>query len=371
MKILFIQPYFTYTHLFSNTLARYLAAAGHSIEIASYVRTRHQKSLLLKNEKFTFHFLNAVSLTIPPLFKEFPYFLSLKKTISQVKPDIIHINNLPFLTSYQSAKLSKKLGIPCLVHVHGTISKTNKLIDLLQYLFMYTFGKIILKDAKTVVCLTRSDALAVCRFGCPPQKIQIIPNGVNVDKFKPSSVSNEPLVFWSGRFVATKGLDCLIKAMAIVVKSKPKAKLMLAGDGPLLSKISGLVQRFGLQKNVIFTGRLCHDGVAALVSASMVCVLPSLKEGMPYALLEAMSCGKPVVGTDISGINDIITDGVNGVLVQPNKPEELARAIILLLEDGVVRERIGGRARQLMVERYDLQKIAKLIEKVYCEALGA
>jgi glycosyltransferase involved in cell wall biosynthesis len=218
--------------------------------------------------------------------------------------------------------------------------------------------------------LTHSDAKEIQRFGCPPEKIRIIPNGVDTEKFKPCERTIENSIFWGGRFVQEKGLEYLVNALSLVVKEVPRVKLVMAGDGPLFSKIYEMVKHNGLEKNVSFKGRVAHDELPAFIGASSVCVLPSLREGMPYALLEAMSCGKAVVGSDIPGINDVITHGINGILVPPKDSKALADAIIWLLEDKEFRMKMGQNARQLMIEKYSWRNIAEKIDEIYYEAIN-
>jgi glycosyltransferase involved in cell wall biosynthesis len=342
---------------------------GHDVEVVSFFRDKKGTQLYLKETNIRFHFLDAFSISIPNLVKEFPYFISLVKVIEEIQPDIMHINNLPFLTTLQSTRLAKKMGIPSIVHVHGVMAKSNKLIDLAQSLYIRTLGQQIFNDATLVICLTRSDAYEIQRYMCPAEKIRIVPNGVDVETFKPYSSVMDNLLFWGGRFVFQKGLIYLIHAFANVVNSNPDIKLRMTGDGPLLSKIYAMVKSYGLENNVEFKGRVPRDELSKLIGESSIYLLPSLKEGMPYALLEAMACGKPVIGSDIPGINDVITHGKNGILVPPRNPEALANAILTILDDKGLRIKLGQNARQLMVEKYSWDTISEKIEKIYHEAI--
>jgi glycosyltransferase involved in cell wall biosynthesis len=125
-----------------------------------------------------------------------------------------------------------------------------------------------------------------------------------------------------------------------------------------------------LEKNVVFKGLVLHDEMPRLIGTTSICVLPSLKEGMPYALLEAMACGKPVIGSNIHGINDVISHGDNGILVPPRNPEALADAILTLMADRDLRRKLGHNARQLMVEKYSWAEISARIEGIYREAMA-
>ncbi|MEM2261510.1 MAG: glycosyltransferase family 4 protein [Ignisphaera sp.] len=367
MKLLFVQPYFEFLDAFFNTLPRYLAEKGHHIEVIGYVGRRQKMNLSLKDENIHFHPIDALSLSIPYLVKEFPYFKNLEDMIKESQPDIIHINNLPFLTSFQSILIAKKLRIPSVLHVHGVIGARAKILNFMQYAFIMTLMQRAFHETNLVICLTQSDALEIQKLGCPIEKIRVIPNGVDINKFKPFREPEEDLIFWGGRFMPEKGLEHLMKALSMIVKVKPKVKLIMAGGGLFFPKIYKMVVNFGLKRNVIFKGVVAHDKLPALINTASLCVLPSLKEGMPYILLEAMACGRAVIGSDIAGINDVISHRVNGILVPPKNTKALVEAIIQLLEDRDLRRKLGENARKLIVEKYSWQKISEKVERVYYE----
>jgi len=289
--------------------------------------------------------------------------------IKKLQPDIIHVNNLPFFTTFQSMKLARKLGKMGIVHVHGVIGERGIVLDFAQKVYIRTIGHTIFQDATNVICLTIQDARKIRGHGCPPEKIRVIPNGVDVDKFRPIGGEVDGLILWGGRFVPQKGLEYLIKGLRIVAMKYPTVKLVMTGDGPLLPKIRGIVKRYKLMENVIFMGLQPREEIPSIINRTSIYALPSLNEGMPYALLEAMACGKPVIGTDIPGINNVVTHGRNGLLVLPRDPKAIANAVLTLLYDENLRRRLGRNARQLMVEKYSWDIITSKIEKVYYEVV--
>ncbi len=366
MKVLFIFPYISIVELISNTLPAQLAKRGYNIKIACY----NKDKILSSDVNMDFYSIYSINISIPRLIEEFPYFIRLKDVIRQIQPDLIHINNLPFLTSLQSTVIAHGMRIPSILHVHGVIGMRNKILELAQYAFIRTLMRRAFRDATRVICLTKSDALEVQRLGCPYEKIRIVPNGVDTEKFKPRRETRDNYIFWGGRFVPEKGLEYLIKSLNLVVKERPEVKLVMAGGGPLFSKIHRIAIHYGLEKNIVFKGIVAHNKMPALFGSASMYVLPSLKEGMPYALLEAMACGKAVIGSDVPGINDIITHGVNGLLVPPKNPKALADAITQLLEDKNLRWKLEQNARQLIVEKYSWKTITERIERVYFEVIN-
>jgi len=158
--------------------------------------------------------------------------------------------------------------------------------------------------------------------------------------------------------------------MREVVKQYTDVKLALGGDGPLRNNLQNFVNRLGLQKNIIFLGAINHVEVANILSKSSIFVFPSLKEGMPRALLEAMACGTAVIGSNVSGIKDIVRHECNGILVPPRDPVALTDAILTLLKDENLRRFLGQNARELMVKKYNWDKVTDKLEEVYYEAVA-
>src|SRR5205823_12324570 len=128
-----------------------------------------------------------------------------------------------------------------------------------------------------------------------------------------------------------KDVATLLHAAALVVRQRPAFRLRIAGDGPCLPALRGLAKQLGLDDQVAFLGEV--RDVAGLLATARLFVLPSLTEGISLTLLEAMSCGLPVVATRVGGNPEVIVDGQTGLLVPPGDPPALAAAILQLLGD--------------------------------------
>jgi glycosyltransferase involved in cell wall biosynthesis len=373
VSVLFIQPYISFFGVISDTLPGQLARRGHDVVVMTYAREEGKTNLFSLEEEVHLEVVDALSISIPGLVTEFPYFLYLENRIKQIQPEFVHINNIAFLTTLQSVKIATKLHMKSIVHIHGVMGDRGRLSNLFQRLYIGAFGPYIFNKANELICLTIHDAETIERWGCPPEKIHVIPNGVDVDKFRPSGEEQPNLLLWCGRFIEQKGLKYLMEAFEIIVREKQhsQAKLALIGDGPLFPKIYELARKYRITDNIFFKGRLPRRRIPAIMNKASVYVLPSLREGMPYVLLEAMACGKAVVGSDIPGINDVITHMKNGILVPPRDSQSLAQAVLTLLDDEKLRRKIGQKARELMVEKYSWDKITSRIEKVYHETMKA
>jgi glycosyltransferase involved in cell wall biosynthesis len=370
MRILFVQPYITFPGVMNDTLPGQLARKGHKVLIATYSRTDLPHSSI---PNLAFMRAEGLSASVPNFVSEFPYLLNLGDMAKAFDPDIVHANNLPFLTTWQAANLAKNLkegGV--VVQVHGVLGERSPLFNAAQKLFIRTFGPSIFGSVDRLFCLNRYDASEVQRYGAPSSKIRIIPNGVDVEKFKPGDGREVKTLLWSGRFVSQKGLQYLIKAIEILVKARGLAglRLFLTGDGPLLTRTQHMVNQLGLEGNVTILGRVSREEVAERMRTCQIFALPSINEGLPYALLEAMSSGMAVVASGLPGISSVVTNGKDGLLVPPKDPLMLAESIERLLNDETFRAALSKNARVLMANRYDWALITEMVERQYRDILA-
>jgi glycosyltransferase involved in cell wall biosynthesis len=157
----------------------------------------------------------------------------------------------------------------------------------------------------------------------------------------------------------------LIEAARLVVDEFEDVRFLLVGYGPLKTKMMRLVHERGLDRFVRFVGPLSRDDVAEVLGGAGIFVLPSLSEGMPLALLEAMSCGNAVVASNIGGVAEIIKDYDNGVLVPPRNAKELASSILMLLRDDGLRRKLARNAREAVDLEYSWNNVLAQLDSVY------
>jgi glycosyltransferase involved in cell wall biosynthesis len=295
----------------------------------------------------------------------YPIFRDIASCFKVLRPDIVHINSHLFLSNYQAAKVACSLGLPVVVTVHGVMASRSLFLRTLQRVYLWTVARSLFNSAKAVICLTENDASAVAELIGGYHKISVIPNGVDLDLFKPSSKKIEGLITWIGRLVPEKGLIYLLRAMRDVIREVPNARLLVIGDGISRNKLMSLSRQFGLADNVEFLGAIGRMEVAKILSRASVFAFPSLREGLPLSVLEAMSCGVPVVGSDIPGVNDLIDNGVTGILVPPRDQMALARAIISLLKNYERQRVMGLAARHTIVNKYSWSSVIQKLSDVY------
>jgi glycosyltransferase involved in cell wall biosynthesis len=176
------------------------------------------------------------------------------------------------------------------------------------------------------------------------------------------------LISWVARFIHDKNPLALIRAFSRLERQYPAARLALVGDGE--ARMAGIVlaRELGLAEKVLFPG--FRGDVPAILAASDIFCLPSIKEGLPVSLIEAMAMGNAVVATDVEGCHDVVTHGRDGLLVPLGDLENgLTMALAALLEDGGRRAELAAEARRTVERRFDARDMARAIERLYLQVL--
>jgi glycosyltransferase involved in cell wall biosynthesis len=202
----------------------------------------------------------------------------------------------------------------------------------------------------------------------PTQKIQVIHNCVSpVSEYKaqsPIERTGRPIVLTVARLDEQKGHRYLLEAAAQV----PEAQFVLAGDGPLRASLEAQARSLGVEERVKFLGY--RTDIADLLAGCDVFVLPSLYEGLPLSILEAMSAGKPVIATHIGGTDEAVIAGETGLLVPPANPTALATAIRSVLTDRPLAQRLASAGRARVEQEFSAAKMVQQVIAVYDELLA-
>ncbi|MCP8309558.1 MAG: glycosyltransferase family 4 protein, partial [archaeon] len=214
--------------------------------------------------------------------------------------------------------------------------------------------------------------------GVDEAKISYIPPCVDVDVFRPEKsnvkemrgLSDNQVILFVGRLVRQKGLEYLIKSLPQIIKTVPKAMLVVVGDGPFKAELIRLSQELGVTKHVRFLGTYPYDRIQEVYQMADVVVLPSIptkvwSEQFGYVLIEAMACGKAVVGTRIGAIPEIIIDDVNGYLVPPYSSDSLALSISKLLLDPDKAKDMGKRGREMVIKKFSSSVVTGILSQFY------
>jgi glycogen(starch) synthase len=214
------------------------------------------------------------------------------------------------------------------------------------------------RAARVVACAASLAAQARSLAPEIAPRLHVIPNGVDPARFADGPVFEHPhpYVVAVGRLVVQKGFDVLLEAFAAL--DATDVDLIIAGEGPARPALEAARDRLGLAARVHLLGETDPDRVAALYRGAVLVACPSRWEGLPLVCLEAMASGRPVVATAVDGIPDAVRDGETALLVSPEDPDALARALAALIGDPGRRARFGARGRVLVGERYAWPRVA-------------
>lgn len=299
----------------------------------------------------------------------FRYISDFLNIIKSEKIDLIHLNTLtPFCKYAGIAGFLKRIPIVWAVRENPLISRSRRLRFWLKRLS----SKIIFVDKDTKEKLLANEM---------PDKVDVIYNGVALDRFKPFKSDflyktlninpDEKLAGYIGLITKRKGIEYLIKAIPLIKKMyEGRFKVIIIGgckpnDEGYFSEIKGLISRLSLEKDIYFTGIL-PDVRDALNSLDIV-VLPSLEERCSRTLLESIACAKPVAATNVGGTPEIIDNNINGILVEPQNERHLADAVSKLLSDDELRQKMGMNGRIKAEKLFNIKDNMQKIKNIYLQ----
>lgn len=291
-------------------------------------------------------------------FEILPFFIAVfyKTFLFSKKAQLLHVHWIP--TGYPVLLVSRFVRKPLVLTVHGS--------DLNSLGFLKPFYTFLLRKIDRTVCVSRSLKEGVIGLGISPSKVSVVPNGVELSDEKISESRTERFnLLWVGRMVVEKGLFDLLEGMKRIVREIPSATLTLVGEGPLRQELEKTALSLDLQDHIIFTGVRPHKDIKEFLRASTLFVLPSLSEGLPIVLLEAMAQERAVVATRVGGIPEVIQDGKTGLLIPPKSPDSLAMAVIRLLRDEKLRMDIGMEGRKRIEIDFSWGKRSEEMARVY------
>jgi glycosyltransferase involved in cell wall biosynthesis len=387
MKILQVIPIFSPPYLFGGSQqvaylqSKELCRRGHEVVIYTSdmknPKERVNKSIEKVNGVKIIHFKNLstllsykTGLIVTPKMIE-----DLKKEIKSY--DVIHIHEARGFQHMVAWKCARESKVPYIVQAHGNLSPVFK--GIARRVYDEFFGKKIMKDSSGAIAVSRSEVKDYMRLGVPKEKVEVIPNPIDIKEFDNTPVSeflrkkygiphSSKIILFMGRVHFIKGVDILLYAFARMIKKKGvNATLVISGpDDGYMSKCFHIVREYNLN-NVIFTGQLNNiERVYAYKEADLV-VLPSRYETFGMTVLEAYACSKPVIASKVGGLIDLVVEGETGLLVDPENILKLSEAMeFMLLSDT---KNMSNAARKF-VEKFSIIEIVNNLEKFYYKVIN-
>ncbi len=299
------------------------------------------------------------------------------------------------VSGYGLLKALNKLGNkkPFIHTIHGVLAdeyeqaKKNGYNSFKGRIANYFMGRLANLELKTaqksslIVTISRYSLEKIKQFyNVNEAKVRIVPNGVDVEKFKPIpdreaakrqfGLGDEPCVLFVGSLIPRKGLHFLVEAAKRIVNEQKETKFLIVGEGPLRTQLNNSIKAADLGRNFKFLGNLKDDTLPTIYNCADVFALPSIQEGQGIVLLEAQACTKPVVAFDIGGVNEAVRNGETGLLVKLGNTDEFADALLKLNSDKILQQKMGTNGRKFVLENFTWDICSQKMLKVYCEVLG-
>jgi glycosyltransferase involved in cell wall biosynthesis len=346
-------------------LSRELVRKGHNVTII----TRGQ---LGKTHKSIFDQIEVYQVSFLPLYPFHTVIqgIFIKRLLKKIGKnfDIIHYHT-PLVPKINAE-------IPTITTVHTLSNAETKSIESVDpYFILYRLQSMVsyfvelrlLKSTDKITCVSSSVANELNGYKVDPEGVQITGNGVDSCNFIPdrSERNIEPYLLYVGRLSYRKGLFDFIECANIILDRYPNVHCKIVGKGPLYNKVSQEIEKSANKNRIQLLGYVERGELIRLYQNAAVYVLPSYYEGLPTTMLEAMSCGIPVVATSVSGNVDAIESGKNGLLVPAKSPEALANAVSFILDNEKASDDLAKNARATIEQKFTWDAISDKYIQVY------
>jgi glycosyltransferase involved in cell wall biosynthesis len=353
-------------------VVRAARAEGYEVHVAASISAPEELAIL-ENEGVTFHRLTLGRGSLNPI-KDLAYLWQLLAVIRKVRPDIVHnITVKPIVYGSIAARILRIRGIINAVSGLGYAFIGVGSRRTVSFLVRTAYRVALSSRAVRVIFQNPDDmtAFVAARVISKEQAILIKGSGVDLDSFYPSAEpAGAPKVVLPARMLRDKGVVEFATAAKLLLSRGHAASFVLAGMIDAANPASlqpGELAELSRETGVEWLGHV-SDVPALYRSAHIVC-LPSYREGLPKALIEACAAGRPVVTTDVTGCREVVADGVNGLLVKVRDADALAAALQRLLNDPDLRARLGAAGRRRAVAEFDVKAVVRATLDLYRAAL--
>lgn len=330
---------------------------------------------------FRYRSVNLTSKVKYPL--PIPLSFRVKKIITEFNPDIVHIHH-PFLLSSVAIMYGKRLGIPKILTLHTQYEQYAHYVSPIPERLTQEAIKMIIHNLSYKIdCITTpSESMReLIRSYGVKNRIEIIPNAIHLISFKEDDVfkrteikkkynlkEDDKIILFVGRVASEKSIDKIIKALAIIKKRDiSKVKLLIIGDGPAMDELKQLARTLKIEKDVIFAGTVSYEEIRHYYKMAYVFTIASTTETFGIVTIEALASRVPVLAVKAPGAVDILTDGVDGLLVD-NDVEKFANALEKIIREPELRENLSRGALKTS-EKYSIDTISERMLNLYREVI--
>jgi glycosyltransferase involved in cell wall biosynthesis len=347
------------------------------VQIASALEREFEPVGVVLENGWTSNALGELGIPVVhmPLERSFDISWAMKLSRYIRANNISLIHSHEFTTNAYATVAAHLAGIPIVCTVHGKNYYPDRLYRRVACRLVSRFADAFVTVSNDLKAYLSSE------IWIPGNRIQVIHNGIDTDTYsrdrydqaairkKLSIHESATVLIVVAALFEGKGHRDLVDAVCMLKDSYDDLCVLFVGEGPCEAKLKQQIAQSGLEKEIRLLG--FRRDIAELLSVSDLFVLPSYSEGLPVSILEAMSCGVPVIATNVGGVSEIINDGGNALLVPPEQPELLAAKIRLIMQDREFAERLAGRARDDVVAGFSFNKMLDHYRMLYSKLILA
>jgi glycosyltransferase involved in cell wall biosynthesis len=298
----------------------------------------------------------------------------MREVCRREQSEVLHANNLYFFTTIAACLNLKALRKPLVTTLHvGSISELDRIARYPARLYERSIGRWILRKSSHIVAVSQAVKQYAETQGMDPCKVSVVPNAVDTLEFRPASPEDNHddgmvRVGFIGRLISNKGPQYLVEAAPRILRNSSDVQFQLAGDGPMLQELKHRARQLGVEDSFGFLGTVPSN--AEFLRSCDILVRPSLTDGMPLAVLEAMACGIPTVAFNVGGTPEILRDGQTGFLTEPKDIDALVTRISELASNPELRSTMGEQARAFIEKYYNWKHVACQMSEIYDHVLA-
>lgn len=307
-----------------------------------------------------------------------PLDVGVRRAVAGVAADVIHAHYPPPMTAFFAAPAIQRRRIPFCLTYHCDLYLPGALGRLITTVYERALLPPTFRRVDRFVVHTESYGRTSAALR--GRRLVVIPSSVDLERFRPGpgraevremlGLGDRPVLAFTGRLVPHKGIDALLRAL---VRLPPDVMLLVVGRGPTLPDLTRTAARLGVKERVRFCPNVSDGDLPRFLQAADLFVFPSQNrlEGFGLAVAEAMAAGLPAIIADMPGVREVIEPGVDGLLVEPLIPEDIAEKVRSLLDDPERRRRMAAAARRRAEERYGVQVVTGQLLSLYRSLLAA
>lgn len=354
---------------YSREMTNALLDRGHQVSFLHFAEERSTADGWSDCQEVSLPFLYKSQVYTIPTLKSNKI---LVESLRELKPDLIHASLTLSPLDFLLPEICEELDLPLVATFHPAFGPKRRNLTSSTQHFMYQLYAPFLANYDQVIIFSQAQGELLIRLGVPQERLVIIPNGVDVEKFSPGpsklklELNAERIFVYQGRIASEKNVESLLRAWR-QVEMAPESKLVVVGNGPLATS---LMPFYGPEHGILWLGSIADEQRRIdILRGADVFILPSFVEGLSLSLLEAMACGLACLATEAGADGEVLEAGAGVVLGTQQVTSQLRTLLPLFRDHPEMIQLLGKKARQRVLERYSLSRTISQLEQLYTQVL--